>query len=492
MRRISWFLVAVAAQAACVDKGPGGSGKQIDPAYIEQNLLTEAPATLDNQVNASLGEKVVYLGNEVDVTSLKPGGKVTVVHYWKVIEPPGEAWRIFSHVQGARPDDWMNVDSTDMRIGYPASKWKAGDIIRDEQKFALKDDWKSPHAELLVGMYPKGKHQVAERMPVVTGPADDEHRVKAVRFTVGGAAASSEPDDGYAIRKVDAPIAIDGKADEAAWAAAPWGPAFADAKGGPALGHQTRAKLLYDDENLYVFIEAADDDIYSSVTERDGDLWKEDVVELFIDADRNRRGYVELQVNPNNTHLDYWFAHTRAQEADKAWSADMTSAVQVRGTAGDRGDRDQGWDVEIAIPLAAAKGNLETMKVTIPPALGDQWNLNVIRGEKKKGQKNSAAASWNQIPYSDWHALGDMATVTFADATGNTTAVAQEEGQAPAPEEGEPATGKAAADEEARAAPAADEAKAAPAAAPRKAPVRTLEMKPKAPVEPRGKTAAPE
>lgn len=422
MRRIPWILAALAAPlAGCVDKGPGGSGKQIDPAYVEQNLLTEAPATLTNEVNASLGEKVIYLGNEVEKLTLAPGGKATVVHYWKVIEPPGDEWRVFAHVKGTRPEDWMNVDSTDMRIGYPPGKWKAGDIIRDEQKFSLKDDWKSPHAELLVGMYPKGKHEPAARMPVITGPVDDENRIRAVRFELEGAGATKKPDDqGYVVRKTEAPITIDGKADEDAWARAPWGPSFTDAQGGPEVGHQTRAKLLYDDTNLYVFIQAEDDDVYSSVTEKDGALWKEDVVELFIDADRNRRGYVELQVNPNNTQLDYWFAHTRTQEPDKAWSANMTSAVNVRGTRDKRDDKDQGWDVEIAIPLVAVKGNHEAMGVTIPPAIGDKWNLNVVRGEKKQGAQNPAAASWNQIPYNDWHALGNMATVTFGDATGST------------------------------------------------------------------------
>ena len=34
---------------------------------------------------------------------------------------------------------------------------------------------------------------------------------------------------------------------------------------------------------------------------------------MFIDADGNRRGYVELQVNPNNVTFDSWFAGDRAR-----------------------------------------------------------------------------------------------------------------------------------------------------------------------------------
>jgi hypothetical protein len=83
----------------------------------------------------------------------------------------------------------------------------------------------------------------------------------------------------------------------------------------------------------------------------------------------------------------------------------------VHGSLDNRDDTDRGWDVEIAIPLAAVKGNHEAMKVTIPPQVGDRWNLNVVRAEKKKGAEHPAAASWSQIPYTDWHALGDMLTV---------------------------------------------------------------------------------
>ena len=54
---------------------------------------------------------------------------------------------------------------------------------------------------------------------------------------------------------------------------------------------------------------------------------------MFIDADGNRRGYVELQVNPNNATFDSWFATTRAQPGDRAWDSGMVTAVKVRGTA---------------------------------------------------------------------------------------------------------------------------------------------------------------
>ena len=58
------------------------------------------------------------------------------------------------------------------------------------------------------------------------------------------------------------------------------------------------------------------------------------------------------------------------------------------------------------------------MKVTIPPQPGDRWRLNVIRVDLPRGAKGVAASSWSPITIRDFHALGRMLTVVFADAEG--------------------------------------------------------------------------
>jgi hypothetical protein len=100
----------------------------------------------------------------------------------------------------------------------------------------------------------------------------------------------------------------------------------------------------------------------------------------------------------------------------------MVTAVKVRGTADKEGDADQGWDVEIAIPLAAVKGRSEQMQVVLPPQVGNRWRLNVVRVDSRSGGGGPSASSWNRITYSDFHALDRMLTVVFADASGSITA----------------------------------------------------------------------
>ena len=402
-------LAGLAGLAGCVEKE---SGPRIDPAYVARNVLTEEPATIQNRVDALLGGTVVYLGNEVSPAGpLAPGSRVEVVHYWKVLEPPGANWKVFSHLVGPGAGSWTNVDHSDMRVGYPPSAWKKGEIIRDEHRFQLDPSWSAREAILTVGLYAGG-----ERMKVERGPADREGRVIAHRFEVSRPSRPGRAPD-YLVRRARGPITLDGRADEPDWKAAGQSPEFAVAEGGPAVVGAARARLLWDDDHLYAFVQVEDPDVASQYTGRDDPLWKEDVVELFIDADRNRRGYVELQVNPRGAHFDAWFPVTRARPHHFEWNGGMRSAVVVHGTLDERGNHDRGWDVEIAIPLADAKGMDQGMKVSIPPAVGDRWRLNVIRVDKpRKG--GIAAASWSPITIADFHALGRMLTVVFADEEG--------------------------------------------------------------------------
>jgi Carbohydrate family 9 binding domain-like len=408
-------LIALALGGGCIEQDAPPQ-KRIDPAYVKKNVLRAPPAAMKNKVNADLGGYVVYLGNDVEPTSLKPGDEVRVVHYWKVVAPPGEDWRVFTHLVGSG-DSWKNLDQSDMRIGYPPGQWKAGDIIRDEQEFTLDKDWKSPYAQLAVGLYRKGSSSAEDRMRIESGPADEESRVLAFRFKTGRGDRPKTPPQ-YMVRRAKGPIAIDGKADEKDWQTAPPSPAFSPAEGGPEIAGSARARLVWDDKHLYALVEVEDADVHSQYKAQDDPLWKEDAVELFIDADRNRRGYVELQVNPRNAHFDAWFPRTRAEKNHPEWTSKMKSAVAVRGTLDERGDKDQGWIAEIAIPLADVKGTDQAMKVTVPPELGDRWRLNVVRVDKPADGKLQAS-SWSAIPIADFHALGRMVTVVFAEADGS-------------------------------------------------------------------------
>lgn len=417
MRRIVFALLL----AGCVDRGPGDDPHHVDPAYVQANLLDAPPATLTRPAAAHFtgpgGAEVVYLGCDVAATTIVPGDPVTVTHYWKVVTPPrpDDHWAIFAELRGDG-GDYLELDGDDMRTGHPPSAWKAGEVIRDEQSFVVPRDWKSKHATLRLGLYQIGKHRIADRMDVANGDATDR-ALAAVSFAFDLSKAPPPPGT-IILKKATGGITIDGKADEPGWRNAVVNPALDVADGCPAMTDDSSAKMTWDDQYLYFFVSSQDADVWSPYQNHDDELWKADVVEMFIDADANRHGYVELQVNPRNAVFDRWWPSNRGGAHDDSYDAKMVTAVVVRGTLDNRDDGDSGWDAEIAVPWAAARGLDPAMKIHTPPQVGDVWHLNVLRSDMPKDGKQTAA-SWAKITCSDFHAVERLLNVQFADAQGN-------------------------------------------------------------------------
>ena len=401
---------------ACVDTGPGPRPK-VEPRYVRTHLLKEPPENL-RRFDVQLGEHVVYLGNTLDHTRVVPGQTVLLRHYWKVVKPPGKHWRVFAFARGpAGTPDFMNLDPTDMQRGYPVAQWKAGDIIEDEQAITLRPDWRSREATIYVGLIAEGKHGTLDRM-TATGPQTVDRAIIAAKLEVDLSRAPPPPGTVH-VKRATTPIVIDGAQLDEAWRTAALSPEFITGEqSGEPVGKST-AKVTWDDQYLYVFVSVVDTDITTPYKNHDDPLWKADCIEIFIDADGNQRGYVELQVSPRNTKFDSWFATTRAQPGDESWSSNMVTQVKLRGTA-EPGDTDSGWDVEIGIPWAAVKGRDEKMAVALPPRVGDRWRFNINRVDVRTGNDRQAVSSWKRIG-NDWHALDRMLVAVFADPTGSTT-----------------------------------------------------------------------
>ncbi len=475
------IALVVLGGAGCVDRGAGPKLGD-DPTLVDKSRLPEVPASLQHRVDAALapakarraagkppapsapvdagasaasleaadpdGAQVVYLGVIVEadqptsapdgapVAKLVPGQAYRLRHFWKVLAPPGDL-RVFTHLRGQDgAPDFMNLDDSPLRRAYPPRRWRAGDLLSDAQSFVLRPDWRSPTVTVTAGLIRRGGHGPADRLAVVRGPGEGGAVVARVLPVDVGQAPP--PPGTVRVARASSPITIDGLGDEPAWSATPWSPSFATAEGSPESVGSAQAKLSWDDAHLYALIHVEDSEVASPFTQPDDPLWKADCVELFIDADSNRRQYIELQVNPHNAQFDSYFASTRAEPGDVTFSAGMKSAVVVRGTLEDGGDIDGGWDVELAIPWAAVRGKDPSMAVRLPPRPGDQMRLNVVRVDKRAADKYPTASSWNPIRYSDFHALDRMLNVVFVEGTKPAPAP-----PAPAPAPGAPAPSSA-------------------------------------------------
>jgi hypothetical protein len=433
------------AWVACVDQGSGSGAKKVDPKYVAEHLLSAVPTGDVERIDVSIGGKVVYAGSalgkpgdkaadkpkppdapgdgatdrpvEAETRAVAPGEMMRITHYWQVVKPVGVGWRVFAFLRGApNSADFMSLPPTDMQIAHGPAVWKAGEIIADVQDIPLRADWRSPTATLYVGLIAIGEHGVGDRM-VASGAHTLDRAVIARVIDVDLSKAPPPPGTVYVPRATN-DIMLDGVASEPAWASAATSAEFVAAEGSGESSGKATARLTWDDQFLYAFVSVVDSDVASPYKNHDDPLWKADCVELFIDADHNGRGYVELQVNPNNATFDSWFEATRAKPGDPSWESGMQTAVKVRGTP-EAGGSDQGWDAEIAIPWPAVRGRDPAMAVSLPPHVGDRWRLNIVRVDLKTGDKNPTASSWNRITYSDFHALDRMLNVVFADAHGS-------------------------------------------------------------------------
>lgn len=513
----SMIALVLLGGAGCVDRGAGPKLGD-DPALVDKSRLPEVPASLEHRVDAALapakarraaakapaspvdagdsataadpdGAQVIYLGVIVEpdqptsapadapVAKLVPGQAYRLRHFWKVLAPPGDL-RVFTHLRGqSGAPDFMNLDDSPLRRAYPPARWRAGDLLSDAQSFVLRPDWRSPTVTVTAGLIRRGGHGPADRLAVVRGPGEAGAVVARVLPVDVGKAPP--PPGTVRVVRASSPITIDGIGDEPAWSAVPWSPSFVPAEGSPESVGSAQAKLSWDDAHLYALIHVEDSDVASPFKQPDDPLWKADCVELFIDADGNRRQYIELQVNPHNAQFDSYFASTRAEPGDVTFSAGMKSAVVVRGTLEDGGDIDSGWDVELAIPWAALRGKDPSMAVRLPPQPGDQMRLNVVRVDKRAADKYPTASSWNRIPYSDFHALDRMLNVVFVEAPKPVLAPAD-----PAAMPSAPAAAPSAPPPGAPTAPAATPPAPAPSSSPGQAPA-PVENRSTPPVDPR-------
>jgi len=413
-RTFGWlYLVALTGLAVgCVEQAEDKPTKE-DEDFIKKNILT-TPPTPQFVVNADLDGKVTYLGMDVSPNPVEAGKDVRVTHYWKVNVAPGEGWKMFTHISGTNKQGYANVDHTPVSGKYPPSKWKAGEIIRDQHTFRPPAGWNYDHLEVYTGLYKGG-----ERMPVKSGPRD-ENRVFCGSVPMNIKIA---PVKRYIATKIAKPVKVDGKLDEPAWKAAKSTGLFVDSASGNAGGVSTEAKVLWDDKNIYIGFENVDSDVWSDLTKRDDKLWTEEAVEVMIDADHNGKTYVELQVAPNGTIFDTYLPTYRKYEDSidpkakiYSWSSKLKAAVKVDGTLNKRDDQDKGWTVEMALPLADANG-LDKPGVKMPPSIGDMWRVNMFRLDSPKG-KPQVAVAWSAPMVGDFHKLDRFGELVFGDEKG--------------------------------------------------------------------------
>lgn len=159
---------------------------------------------------------------------------------------------------------------------------------------------------------------------------------------------------------------IDGKLDDAIWIKAQKLTPFFTMHGESASA-ETFAYLTYDKDNLYIAFKCSEPNvkgIRNKVNKHDGPVWKDDSVEIFIDANKDKKSYYQIVVNPSAVIYDS-FINNRVHK--KNYEIDPEARAMVNNDS---------WTLEIAIPWK----NLNIA----PPSKGQKMGLLLVRTRTQK------------------------------------------------------------------------------------------------------------
>jgi hypothetical protein len=166
--------------------------------------------------------------------------------------------------------------------------------------------------------------------------------------------------------RTNAPITIDGRLDEPAWATA----AAIDPKDihqilpveYAAPSQVTRFLVLYDDDALYLAADMKDDrpDLMTAKVLRQGgaNSWLDDQFNIFLDPFNNKRGGYRFQVNPHGVRQEGLFRG--ADQVQWQWNGIWQAGASQSA---------DGWVAETRIPFKTISFNPDT----------DTWGLNLNR-----------------------------------------------------------------------------------------------------------------
>lgn len=274
---------------------------------------------------------------------------------------------------------------------------------------------------------------------------------------VQGAVTVSRQDSSnaeYECRKIASKIVIDGKPDEWAWRKAPSIP-FTGYVTNESAPYPTSAKLLWDDEYLYVayFFDEPDIRAYWSFTSANAPacVWEnyernrfpnpeanhtEDRIEsrimmmdrfakFFLDPDGNGTNYMELHINALNNHFHNWYSlplqgrplkkigGPSAVKAETLFSLPgLKSAVFVEGTVNAPDDIDKGWTVELAIPWDTLQLLSEKKRMPKP---GESWGLHLGRVFRVAPGAGNEYWGWPFLEVRASHQTEKYGKLTFRD-----------------------------------------------------------------------------
>ena len=200
----------------------------------------------------------------------------------------------------------------------------------------------------------------------------------------------------------DAPV-LDGRLDDACWEAAAAAVRFSvmGSGGNVAAEKQTTVRTAYDAHNLYVAatcIEPEMDRTQASIRARDGSVFDDDCLELWLDVNHDGATSYHFAINSLGTVADGVSDCRKGFRYDRAWNADITTAARRL---------DDRWMLEMAIPFRALD--------TPSPTEETLWGFNAAREHRLEGAPTFS--TWSALAGRAFHQPEAFSLLRFVGAT---------------------------------------------------------------------------
>ncbi len=224
------------------------------------------------------------------------------------------------------------------------------------------------------------------------------YRLRKIRDLASGAENGLDwPEPPVAeVPYIEAPPNIDGKLTDAAWEKAlTYNKTYLFNHKSPTDKVKTTWKIAWDKDNLYFAFDCPDSNIIAKKDrKRDGKVYFDDCVEMYLLPVFRWRTYWELDISPAGIVYDAVknkYPHKWGAVSDTTQTVEgLEYAFQIRGTLNNPDDKDQGYSAEVAVPFDQLPSYTRTS-----PSAGDKLHFMLLRLEK--GEKGMKACSYQPL-----------------------------------------------------------------------------------------------
>jgi hypothetical protein len=180
----------------------------------------------------------------------------------------------------------------------------------------------------------------------------------------------------------------------------------------PAFRPVAKAKMMYDDKNLYVIFKVEDQHVRIQATEFNGPVSADACVEFFFSPDTSApMHYFNLEVNAGGTPLMGY--HLDHQKVKKMLQPEELKLIEIAHSLPKKLEKEIAepvtWTVEYRVPLDL----LRKYSPVTQPKKGVSWHANFYKTASRSSNPHWITWSVVNSPKPDFHLPEFFGTVTF-------------------------------------------------------------------------------